>query len=91
MLCTFSSLGKQKDGPNTLTVVQLPQRALFNSPGGFIEPVPSFKAVPAKAWMGILYVALFVTVIPFLIQTVAQRYSPEIHAAVLLSLESPSG
>ena len=24
-------------------------------------------------------------------QTVAQRYSPEIHAAVLLSLESPSG
>jgi drug/metabolite transporter (DMT)-like permease len=24
-------------------------------------------------------------------QTIAQRYSPEVHAAVLLSLESPSG
>jgi drug/metabolite transporter (DMT)-like permease len=42
-------------------------------------------------WGGILYVVLFVTVIPFLIQTVAQRYSPETHAAILLSLESPSG
>jgi drug/metabolite transporter (DMT)-like permease len=36
-------------------------------------------------------VAVFVTVIPFLVQTVAQRYSPEVHAAILLSLEGPFG
>jgi len=30
-------------------------------------------------------------VIPFLIQTVAQRYSPEVHAAILLSMESLFG
>lgn len=82
----------RKMDPIALTVVQIASACIIlTALAVFIEPVPSFKAVPAKAWMGILYVALFVTVIPFLIQTVAQRYSPEIHAAVLLSLESPSG
>jgi len=36
-----------------------------------LEPLPPFGEVPSKAWLGILYVAVFVTVIPFLIQTVA--------------------
>jgi len=82
----------RKMDPVALTVVQIASACIIlTALAVFIEPLPSFKAIPTKAWMGILYVALFVTVIPFLIQTIAQRYSPEIHAAVLLSLESPSG
>ena len=82
----------RKMDPIALTVVQITTASLILTVLAlFLEPLPPFGKVPSKAWLGILYVAVFVTVIPFLIQTVAQRYSPEIHAAVLLSLESPSG
>lgn len=82
----------RKMDPIALTVVQIASASLILTVLAlFLEPLPPFGKVPSKAWLGILYVAVFVTVIPFLIQTVAQRYSPEIHAAVLLSLESPSG
>lgn len=82
----------RKMDPIALTVVQIASASLILTVLAlFLEPLPPFGEVPSKAWLGILYVAVFVTVIPFLIQTVAQRYSPEIHAAVLLSLESPSG
>ena len=42
-------------------------------------PFPPLPRGGADLLWGIPYVALFVTVIPFLIQTVAQRYSPEVH------------
>lgn len=82
----------RKMDPIALTVVQIASSSLILTILAlFLEPLPSFSEVPPKAWFGIFYVVVFVTVIPFLIQTVAQRYSPEVHAAVLLSLESPSG
>ncbi len=85
------NLSRRMD-PVALTVVQMAAAGtLLTLLAAFFEPLPFFRDVPASAWGGILYVVLFVTVIPFLIQTVAQRYSPETHAAILLSLESPSG
>lgn len=78
--------------PAALTLLQMVSASvILTVSASLIEPFPSFRAVPLKAWLGIFYVVLFVTVIPFLMQTIAQRYSPEVHAAVLLSLESPSG
>ena len=56
-----------------------------------LEPFPTFANGGGDLIWGIPYVALFVTVIPFFIQTVAQRYSPEVHAAILLSMESLFG
>ena len=47
--------------------------------------------VPAFAWMSLGYAILFCTVITFLIQNWAQRYTPSTHAAILLSLESLFG
>jgi drug/metabolite transporter (DMT)-like permease len=85
------NLSRRMD-PVALTVVQMAAAGfilIFSA--AFFEPLPFFRDVPMTVWGGILYVVLFVTVIPFLIQTVAQRYSPETHAAILLSLESPSG
>lgn len=78
--------------PPALTLLQMVSASvILTVSASLIEPFPSFRAVPLKAWLGIFYVVLFVTVIPFLMQTIAQRYSPEVHAAVFLSLESPSG
>jgi len=85
------NLSRRMD-PVALTVVQMAAAGfLLIVTAAFFEPLPFFRGVPSMVWGGILYVVLFVTVIPFLIQTVAQRYSPETHAAILLSLESPSG
>jgi len=85
------NLSRRMD-PVALTVVQLVSATFFLFLlASIFEPFPDFAAVDPKALWGVLYVAVFVTVIPFLVQTVAQRFSPEVHAAILLSLEGPFG
>jgi len=85
------NLSRRMD-PLALTVVQLASAAVFLTLSACVfEPFPDFAAVDPRALWGVLYVAVFVTVIPFLVQTVAQRFSPEVHAAILLSLEGPFG
>lgn len=42
-------------------------------------------------WLGLLHLSVLVTVVPFLVQFWAQRISPETHAAVIFSAESPFG
>ncbi|MDO9509470.1 MAG: DMT family transporter [Thermovirgaceae bacterium] len=85
------NLSRRMD-PVALTVVQLfTATVLLSVSAAVFEPFPDFAAVAPKALWGILYVVVFVTVIPFLVQTVAQRFSPEVHAAILLSLEGPFG
>ncbi|NMA86230.1 MAG: DMT family transporter, partial [Tissierellia bacterium] len=44
-----------------------------------------------EAIIPILYVAIFSTLIAFLIQTVAQKYTSSTHTAIILSLESVFG
>jgi len=88
---SVGNLSRRMD-PIALTVVQLVSATLVLLFSALIfEPFPDFTAVDPRALWGVLYVAVFVTVIPFLVQTMAQRYSPEIHAAILLSLEGPFG
>lgn len=85
------NLSRRMD-PIALTVIQLATATiLFLATALVFEPVPELRALAPGVTWGILYVAVFVTVIPFLVQTVAQRYSPEVHAAILLSLEGPFG
>ncbi len=52
------------------------------------EPFPRLTDLGRDFWMFFLYVSLVVTVVPFLIQPVAQKYSPDTHAAILMSTES---
>jgi len=85
------NLSRRMD-PVALTVVQLLASGVFLLVLSLmLEPVPDFAGVPSKAWWGIGYVVAFVTVVPFFIQTIAQRFSPETHAAIILSMESPFG
>ncbi len=55
------------------------------------EPWPRWGELGTWQWQALGFLAVFVTVIPFLVQNVAQKYAPEVHAAILLSLESPFG
>lgn len=85
------NLSRRMD-PVALTVVMLSSATLFLlASASIFEPFPDFALVDPKALWGVLYVAVFVTVIPFLVQTMAQRFSPEVHAAIILSLEGPFG
>jgi drug/metabolite transporter (DMT)-like permease len=85
------NLSRRMD-PVALTVVQLFASGVFLLTLSLVlEPIPHFGDVSPKVWWGIGYIVAFVTVIPFFIQTVAQRYSPETHAAIILSMESPFG
>lgn len=78
--------------PLALAVVQIIACGVFLTGAALIfEPLPRFGEVGPSVWGGIAFVALVVTVIPLLIQTVAQRYTPETHAAVIMSLEGPFG
>lgn len=51
------------------------------------EPFPPLGGLGVSFWKNLIYVVLMVTVIPFLIQPMAQRYSPDTHAAILQSTE----
>jgi len=58
---------------------------------GIFEPVPDFGLLPGSFWRGLIYVILMVTVLPFLVQPVAQRFSPDTHAAILMATEGVWG
>lgn len=51
------------------------------------EPFPRLTGLGSPFWGSLTYVILMVTVGPFLIQPMAQRYSPETHASILQSTE----
>ncbi len=85
------NLSRRMD-PAALTVVQLASAGFFFLAAALaFEPPPRVATIDPRALLGLLYVVVLVTVIPFLVQTVAQRFSPEVHAAILLSLEGPFG
>lgn len=77
--------------PLTLTTLHLSFAALFlTALALLLEPLPSL-ALGAVAWGELLFVSLGGTVVAFLVQCTAQRFTPESHAAVIMSLESPFG
>jgi drug/metabolite transporter (DMT)-like permease len=57
----------------------------------FLEPVPLWTGLAPDAWGALTFLVLFPSVAAFIIQSVAQRFTSETHAAILLSLESLFG
>lgn len=76
--------------PVVLTIIQLAVCALFSTAVAVIfEPVP--REMGIQGIMSILYLGLFSTMLGLIIQNVAQKYTTETHAAIILSLESLFG
>ena len=72
------------------TVQILCGAGIFLAGALFFEPVPSLP-LPSDLWGSLLFLALGATVFPFGVQCVAMRYTHEVHAGILLALESPFG
>lgn len=74
----------------SLVIIQLGAAAVFSIIAALIyEPKP--QLLNSDAMFAIGYLAIFSTMIAFIIQNVAQKYTTSTHAAIILCLESVFG
>lgn len=80
----------KKYDPIALTIVQMVTCAVISIiVAAFFEDVP--KNLGFSSLMSILYLGLLSTCLAYLIQTVAQKYTPPSHASMIMSLECVIG
>jgi drug/metabolite transporter (DMT)-like permease len=77
------------NGENALTigVLQLGFTSLFSFGAMFIYEMPLQQA-PLESWGIILYLAIFCTLIGFVLQTIAQEFTSPEHTGLIYTLES---
>ncbi|MBU3090920.1 DMT family transporter [Clostridium sp. CF011] len=74
----------------SLVIIQLGAAAVFSIIAALIyEPMP--QSLNSDTIFAISYLAIFSTMIAFIIQNVAQKYTTSTHAAIILCLESVFG
>jgi drug/metabolite transporter (DMT)-like permease len=76
--------------PIILSIVQMGFAAILSLIcAAIFESMP--REISKNAFVGIIYLVVFSTMVAFLIQNVAQKYTSSTHAAVILCLESVFG
>ncbi|MHC6180634.1 DMT family transporter [Clostridium sp. JNZ X4-2] len=80
----------RKSNPIILSVVQMMFAGVFSLLSAIIFE-PNFSKIPEGAMFPLFYLIVFSTMIGFLIQNVAQKYTNPNHVGILLSLESVFG
>ncbi|MGO1819814.1 MAG: DMT family transporter, partial [Senegalia sp. (in: firmicutes)] len=88
----ITSIGhfSKKHDPIVLTILQLIFAAIFSIIIAILfEPIN--LEISGQGWFTVLYLGGVSTLIAFLIQTVAQKYTTSTHAAIILSLEAVFG
>lgn len=73
-----------------LSILQLGVAAFLSLFSAFIFEKPPVQ-FNASIYSALFYLVIFSTLLAFLIQTVAQRYTPSTHASLIMSLESLFG
>lgn len=90
--CHIVSIGyfPEKHDPVLLTIYQFLITAILSYASARIFE-PKIEALPKESVFPILYLAIFGTLVAFLIQNIAQRYTVSTHAAIILSMEAVFG
>ncbi len=90
--CHIVAIGDytRKHDPVLLTVLQLGFAGLFSIIGALLLESPP-EQISIKAAGSVLYLALFSTLICYLLQTVCQKYSTSTKTAIILSTEALFG
>ncbi len=79
---------KQRD-PIVLAVTQIAVTGLASFVVAlFVEPASGMFSHSMAIWGAILYAVIFCTIGAFVTQTIAQRYTPPMHAVLILSTEA---
>ncbi|WP_102401681.1 DMT family transporter [Haloimpatiens massiliensis] len=77
----------EKLDPIVLTVIQFGVAAILSYIFALIFE-PKLSYLSTDAMLSIVYLSVFSTLIAFLVQNIAQKYTSSTHAAIILSLES---
>ncbi|WP_138206739.1 DMT family transporter [Haloimpatiens lingqiaonensis] len=77
----------EKIDPIVLTIIQFGVAAILSYIFALIFE-PKLAHLNTNAVLSIVYLSLFSTLIAFLVQNIAQKYTSSTHAAIILSLES---
>ncbi len=83
----YTSIYVQKEDPVLLTLIQMVTASIL---GIILVVVHGETQIPLRreALLSLLYLGVFSTTIAFLIQTIAQKYTSETKAAIILSTEA---
>lgn len=88
-ISTVGYFAKESD-PFVLAFVQMGTAAIISIIFTLIFE-PKMFTVQRVAIIPVLYLAIFSTLLAFLVQTIAQRYTTSVHTAIILSLEAVFG
>lgn len=88
-ISTVGYFAKESD-PFVLAFVQMGTAAIISIICTLIFE-PKMFTVQRVAIIPVLYLAIFSTLLAFLVQTIAQRYTTSVHTAIILSLEAVFG
>ncbi|WP_333886529.1 DMT family transporter [Clostridium sp.] len=80
----------RKSNPIILSVLQMFSAGIFSIIFAFIFE-PNLNIIPKSAILSLSYLIIFSTMVGFLIQNIAQKYTNPNHVGILLSLESVFG
>lgn len=88
----ISSIGyfAKKHDPIVLSIIQMLVAGILSIIFTLLFE-PKTGSIPREGIFPILYLALFSTLLAFLIQNIAQKYTSSTHAAIILSLEAVFG
>lgn len=90
--CHIVSIGyyAKSNDPIILTIIQFGTVAILSFISAFVfEDIPT--NMTREGLFSIIYLAIFSTLVAFLIQNIAQKHTSSTHAAIMLSLESVFG
>lgn len=88
-ISTVGYFAKESD-PFVLAFIQMGTAAIISIICTLIFE-PKMFTVQRVAIIPVLYLAIFSTLLAFLVQTIAQRYTTSVHTAIILSLEAVFG
>ncbi|WP_263080433.1 DMT family transporter [Endozoicomonas sp. Mp262] len=90
--CHIVAIGHytRKHDPALLTLLQLGFAGLFSTAGSWVLESPP-ETISIKAAGSVLYLAVFSTLICFLLQTICQKYSTSTKTAIILCSEALFG
>lgn len=80
----------KKHDPVILSIIQILIAGILSTISTLLFE-PKMASIPNEAIIPILYLALFSTLIAYLVQNIAQKYTSSTHAAIILSLEAVFG
>lgn len=87
---SFTGIFAEKSDPYVISVLQLGTTAVLSFFSALLFEGRSI-GIQAGALIPILYLAVFSSMLAFLIQTIAQRYTSSTHTAIILSSEALFG